>query len=371
MKKNILFVIISIITIIFLLSTAALCNFCGLGSTGSGEEKIDVESNDTAQENTATSAKEDNNGNNTQESQQDSSGKPTITLKIHEGPLYSAEDDVCYWRIEAIVTGSPVPEEVTWSKNDTSSYGPFIAQVNLTRQDPTYTLKATVKNSKGEANDSIDLKWECGGDVNIVQGDGGQHQEDGHGDFENAEPFFLPVFLVANESGCVSTDKTDVKTDTIIVGHTANDKNYRGYLSFDISGILFKEYIKSAELMVGATDIFQAPELGQLRIGKIDYGEGNLSTNVISIHPTLITGFSDADQQVKIKIDVTDLLKMYLNHNKSRLQFALWWQNENAFDGDELAVDIIIKYMMYSSNYIGTLIIIYYHDDVLELLEGL
>src|SRR3972149_8449091 len=76
-------------------------------------------------------------------------GAPAINLEIYEGPTYSAGDDICYYRVRAIVTGTPVPT-VTFSKDDSAGvWGPLKAQINLTRNTPTYTLTAIAKNSAG------------------------------------------------------------------------------------------------------------------------------------------------------------------------------------------------------------------------------
>ncbi|MCL4416678.1 MAG: hypothetical protein M1365_08300 [Actinobacteria bacterium] len=86
---------------------------------------------------------------------------PTIKLEIYEGPTYSAGDDICYYRIKAIVTGDPAPI-VTFSKDDSGgAWGRLKTQINLTRNSPTYTLTAKAKNSTGQATDSISLSWGC------------------------------------------------------------------------------------------------------------------------------------------------------------------------------------------------------------------
>jgi len=89
-------------------------------------------------------------------------GSPTIMLRIFEGPVYSEFDDICYYRIEAIVTGDPEPT-VIFSKDDSSGvWGPLKTQINLKRSSPNYTLTAIAKNSIGESVDSITLYWGCG-----------------------------------------------------------------------------------------------------------------------------------------------------------------------------------------------------------------
>jgi len=89
-------------------------------------------------------------------------GIPTINLEIYEGPTYSAGDNICYYRVRAIVTGNPEPA-VFFSKDDSGGvWGPLKTQINLTRNILNYTLTATAKNSAGQAMDSITLNWGCG-----------------------------------------------------------------------------------------------------------------------------------------------------------------------------------------------------------------
>ena len=86
---------------------------------------------------------------------------PTIELEVYEGPIYSPTDDICYYRIEAIVTGEPYPE-INFSKDDSlESLGPDKVQVNLKRDSKTYILTATASNSEGEATDTKTLIWSC------------------------------------------------------------------------------------------------------------------------------------------------------------------------------------------------------------------
>ncbi|MBU4292788.1 MAG: hypothetical protein KJ770_01880 [Actinobacteria bacterium] len=87
--------------------------------------------------------------------------KPTIRLKIYEGPLYSASDDTCYYKVKAVVTGRPAPT-IKFSKDDSEGLlGSGMAQINLKRNMKTYTLTATASNSQGTVMDSITLNWGC------------------------------------------------------------------------------------------------------------------------------------------------------------------------------------------------------------------
>jgi len=86
---------------------------------------------------------------------------PTISIEVYEGPAYSAEDGVCYYRVKAVVTGTPTPV-VSWSADySLGAFGPHRAQVNLYDFSETYTLVATAENSAGDDTDSIELSWGC------------------------------------------------------------------------------------------------------------------------------------------------------------------------------------------------------------------
>ncbi len=85
---------------------------------------------------------------------------PTIKLVIYEGPTYSEANDLCYYRVEAVVTGDSV-SYVEFSKDDSSgAWGTKKTQINLS-QGESYILTANVTNSEGSASDLIELNWGC------------------------------------------------------------------------------------------------------------------------------------------------------------------------------------------------------------------
>jgi hypothetical protein len=176
MRRSKLYVLLSIITLICLLGAAAICNLGEIPFTGgdtsekpSEEAKKVAEERDIAIESEIT---EDSGGTKQIEKQASGSQAPTIDLLIYEGPALS-EDGICYFRIEAIVSGSPAPT-VTFSKDDSNgTLGPLKTQINLTDPEDTYTLTATAENPSGSVNDTIVLSWGCspatkGGNSNPV-----------------------------------------------------------------------------------------------------------------------------------------------------------------------------------------------------------
>jgi len=114
---------------------------------------------DNSTQNDSTAGTENTDKESTTSSKDDS--RPTIDLQIYEGPIYSAGDDTCYYRIKAVVTGKPKPE-VRFSRDDSKgNLGPGTVQINLKRNASSYALTATAKNANGTAMDSITLNWGC------------------------------------------------------------------------------------------------------------------------------------------------------------------------------------------------------------------
>jgi hypothetical protein len=173
MKKRLYF-IISLLTVIILLSVSAVCTQCGAATQATGTEdteeskKTDVEDVDeeTTEEEEETTQDEDEetteqDEETTESTEEDDKEAPTIKLEIYEGPTYSAADDVCFYRIKAVVTGNPNPA-VTFSKDDSNgAWGALKCQINIERGEE-YTLTAKAKNSEGERTATLKLEWGCG-----------------------------------------------------------------------------------------------------------------------------------------------------------------------------------------------------------------
>jgi hypothetical protein len=176
-KKNKLFLLMSILTLVALLGTAVTCNMCGLGNpvtssteTVAGSETTSAATSpETVAEATEDTVESSASASATETPEEtaaatDNTEAPTIKLEIYEGPTYAAPEDICYYRIKATVTGSPDPK-VTFSKDDSAgAWGSKKVQVNLTKSNPSYTLTAKAKNSAGESTASLTLKWGCNSD---------------------------------------------------------------------------------------------------------------------------------------------------------------------------------------------------------------
>jgi len=180
MKKNKFYLILVLLISIIFFATSALCNQCTADTEdkiGTKEEEASeseevaeeepVEEVETPEEETEEEGSkqeetpEEEEIDEEEEETQSAFEEPTIRLEIYEGPLYSSSDDVCYWRVKAIVTGVPTPT-VEFNRDDSNgAWGSKKAQVNLANPTDSYSLQATATNTEGTAIDSIVLVWEC------------------------------------------------------------------------------------------------------------------------------------------------------------------------------------------------------------------
>jgi hypothetical protein len=238
-KKNNLFLTFSILALAILLASAATCNMCGMNlstettASSAAESAIAsteaLESKETVAKTTDKEEVKDTTEEKTTDAAKSSSTdsqavSPTITLQIYEGPTYSQADDVCYYRIEALVTGSPAPT-ITFSKDDSNgSFGSKKVQVNLTKSAQTFTLTAKAKNSAGETSASIDLKWGC----------------------PQPQPVEKTVELHPSILGTVGPNGF-CDTTFMAIGDSQFNTDWRGRFAFDLSSLKGKE-IKDATL---------------------------------------------------------------------------------------------------------------------------
>jgi hypothetical protein len=121
MKKNKIYLFISIAAIICFFGTAALCNLTG-GKEGEA---------------------------------------PSLNLKISKGPIFSEEDRECFYEIEAIVTGTPEPDIEFILDDNVSLLATDKVKVSLNDSNDTYVLEANATNSEGTAKASISISWGC------------------------------------------------------------------------------------------------------------------------------------------------------------------------------------------------------------------
>jgi len=115
---------------------------------------------------------------------------PSIELLIAEGPLYTEDSQICYYRIKAIIDGYPQPS-IDFSKDDSNgAWGDDISQVNL-RAGETYELVANAQNTEGSAQATIILEY-----IESLEDDG-QLYDEREIDYTDTENLTIDVDLTS------------------------------------------------------------------------------------------------------------------------------------------------------------------------------
>ncbi len=238
---------------------------------------------------------------------------PTISLAIYEGP--TLDGSICYYRVEATVTGSPT---VSFSKDDSGgALDSEKVQININNPTDTYTLTATATNSEGSATDSITLSWGC-----------------------TVPPIAKDVDISADISlsGYIQMEQDASVGSYALVGDNSSNKQMMAYLSFnidalgDIDGIKIKDVSASIpiDLIIGHPE--QVP-LAYVVIKVIDYGNSL----------ELVDQFEDGNQVVTLETEnpladfnfssniLKDELQKAVDIDKKwfQIQVALSWGKAN------------------------------------------
>ena len=231
MKKNKLFIILSIITIIVIFGVGSTFTLCGTPiSIGETDETVTEAEQDKASSEIAEEPAR------IEEEPAIEREAPTISLSISEGPFHEPVEDLCYYRLQASVTGYPTPI-IEFSRDDSlKAYGPTICQVNLSR-DESYTLTATATNSEGSATDSMTLTWGCDGDEIALAEEIETAEATRPEDETLTEPdITIEDLTMAGMNGCVEGGRTDkpFNIGTFMIGDNAKNEETHCWASYVI-----------------------------------------------------------------------------------------------------------------------------------------
>ena len=351
MYKRKFYFILAILTMISLFSFAAICTQCGadiedkvdIGEEEASEDEIPADSKEEEEvvnEDNAESEDETNEADSEADADVDGDADaeaPTISLAIYEGP--TLEGSICYYRVEATVTGNPGPA-VSFSKDDSgSAFGTKKAQVNLNNPSDTYTLTATATNADGSAIDSIDLSWGC--------------EEPESEPEPEPEADEASIAVTRAVSGYIYSDGGIRRGDHAYLGDSDLDTYTKGYLSFDISGlhgktvqdaeINFMRILGEGEPSLLASEIV-VKVFNYVRLDNSDFALGGVQLPSIPISAAsyTISGNTLKDElQDVLDNEVRDYFQLKLGLNVAT-------NNDGSADGVEIYYDETLLYISYT-----------------------
>lgn len=398
-RKKINIFIIAFLSVV-LFATGAVCTNCG--SDQAENEKIGVE--------TDQQAKDDEVGQEETIEDEQEEETPSVELSIYEGPLYSEPDDICFYRIEAVLEGFNDPVKIDFSKDDSNgAWGENKVQVNLERGQK-YTLTATVTDGEHTDEATIELEWEC--DDNTPQGEilvnsppiieaiilppgalivnstvdiaavvidpendeinyrwsvgagslsdesspvakwnlpgsPGNYVlslevEDSNGNISTEaveanivgtpDTSLKEKGIINQQSGSIS-DEGFIDNSSIVIGHSSDGKDYKGYISFDISD-LYGKNIRSARLILTAANSWgPRDDFGNIMLGTIDFGNSPLTASASSLPSNLISSMPSSNINLDISSEtLINSLKIKISEGRPRFQLKIYYQYPNAYD---------------------------------------
>ena len=239
---------------------------------------------------------------------------PTISLAVYEGP--ALDGSICYYRVEATVTGSP---SISFSKDDSGgAWGSKKVQININNPGDTYTLTATATNSVGSATDSITLAWGCALPSKET-------------DVDIGADISLSGYI--NE-GVGAFPGNGVSG----VGDNLTNEQLISFLSFDISNIsaLDDVNIKDVSITIPIIGIDNHPEKSgdKLYVWVYDYGN-SLEYTDLGMGGTLIKALDTSDPITDFNFsgsELKDELQKAVNIDKKWFQLGLIL-NDISYDG--------------------------------------
>jgi hypothetical protein len=346
MKKNKLFIILSIITIVLIFGVASTCTLCGTPVT-IGETDGTVETADEVTQEEEKPASQTEPTTTTQPSQSteqpvEGNNPPVIvdvefgdySLDMYESEGYFNElpldpDDPVSDIIFEIIATDEDGDVLTYNAYDSHSSSFPVnkidnnnAELNWTTPGEVgpYTLTIEVSDVRGGADSrSIEMNF-----IELPEG------------VDLEEVSRQRLYVVPEETGIVATNVDWGASGPIYVGDDEFDRYLNGYISFDIL-ILAGVEVVSATLTMGiGRESGDRSYLGNLRIGTLDYGTGPLNRTDGDIPAEMLVQFPNSITDINYSGDeLANALQDRIDAESNRFQLKVYWSHPSTDEDGE------------------------------------
>ena len=349
MKKNISFIIISLLIINILFVTAATCNMCGkpleisIGSTGTEDtEKQQIPQAASGQEQSSNAR-----------DQQEGNSSPTID-KIEIAGM-DIDEAVQGGYFDELPSAEAEGAEITVSVQASDSDGDALQYISYDSLGTDFEVNVIDNNNAeifwavpvivGPYRLVIEVLDDKGGkDSYAVDMTFYDSSEDLPAEGVNE----VSPELVYDETGMIEANGSRAITGYVYAGDMHDsDEYFNGYISFDISDLTGIEVVSVTLTMNLDSEHGNRSYLGNLRIGTIDYGTGALSASDADIPAELLVSLPNSTTHISYSSDeLADELQKNINSGKDRFQLKLYWSHpgsnlDDASDGLIYAQDDI------------------------------
>jgi hypothetical protein len=332
---------------------------------------------------------------------------PTLALVVTEPPTLDSATGKYRVVVEALVTGNPEPE-VLFNRNDGLGAVARNSALILLVENETFMLTAIATNSFGEARAALEInnsvKAEDRTEVVIAENlsdsssgnaqDSSNNQVDdnnlegneqeaningpaendnnggdaaeannndqvNNGENQGAERIYEGAYIYANPSlsGSILQD-TEVKSGVVMVGDATNNKQIKGFLSFDISEYSRLNGFEIDQVELCIYDIIVTGKPGEFAsdfiIDITNYGP---TLDLSDFYSDRIcsdrypTDYVTRERMIEPLFSIrNDCVSRYFNQTRNEIQFMLSLNNITDFDG---TVDAFVIYLPSSNWYLN------------------
>jgi len=359
MRKNKLYVFLSILTIIFLFGTAAICTQCGANideAVGDLGDDVDEEPPGTEPGGEQPSGTEPGETPPDEEPPLDEelpldeeNHPPVIEVVIADDTVIEAGDEII------TITGNSINFEVQASDPDddellytaTDNLGNIMEVIKIDNNHAQFGWVAPETSGNYDVTIAASDEEEAA-DLRVIPVSVG-HEEEGSGGYVHDDIRVVPDPALSGnigESRVVSLASESSSAPNIYVGDSADGSNIKGYLSFDVYSLPGKTIVEAEVVITHFGRIGDPTTLlgSDLDFYAVNYGDSLDGSDYRTGGYTHLTSMAPDRDSFSISSDdlINEIQEVLDDPGRDNFQLKLLFQNANT-NGDPDGFEIILS----------------------------